>query len=278
METEWQRLAFPRLCGLLGVRPSRLSQAMHNAGYGKLALRFCYVAFDTMRTEVGITAMRELGIRGYSLTIPHKENAIGLIDALSPEATAIGAINTVVNNGSQLIGYNTDWYGVTEALTEVGFAGQGKRALVFGAGGAARAAIYALQQLQLESILITNRSDKRAEDLATVFSIDHLPYQNLGDFDFTSIALFINCTPIGLEIAGSDASYPFPLEVFGAEHAVFDMVTCETELLQKTRDQGGTAIAGIRMLLYQAVQQFELFTEQHAPVEVMEQALLKAVT
>ena len=277
MKTDWQRLSYPRLCGLLAVRPSRLSQAMHSAGFQTLSEPFSYVAFDTQRTEVALSAMREMGIRGFSLTIPHKENAMGLVDALSPEAVSIGAINTVVNTGEKLLGYNTDWYGVTKALEEGSFDAAGKKALVFGAGGASRAAVYALKQLGLEKISICNRTDKRAKDLATVFSIDFLPYAEMEGFDFSTISLFINCTPIGLEIAGPDASYPFEFDVFGQHHTVFDMVTRDTALLEGARASGATTVAGIRMLFHQAIQQFELFSEQTAPKDVIEAALHAAI-
>lgn len=263
-------LSYPRVCGLLGSNPSRLSQAMHNAGFKALGLPFQYAAFKTENTNAGLTAMRELGFRGLSLTIPHKEQALGLVDALSKDAIECGAINTVINDGEKLFGYNTDWYGVVEALREAGI--EPKRALIFGAGGAARAAVVALRHMNCERILIANRTAKRATDLANVFNVEALAYEELAHYDFQSnVDLFVSAAPVGAE------GFPFPLSVFGPGHTVFDMVTKETELLTQARAQGAKVVPGIRMLLHQALKQFELFTESISPREAMEQALAAQV-
>ena len=118
METFWDLLSYPRLCGLLARKPTRLGQAMHNAGFAELGLPFAYVAFDTEDTAHALDTMRRLGFRGFSLTIPHKETALPLLDECSREASVIGAVNTVVNSGKSLFGENTDWIGVRDSLLE----------------------------------------------------------------------------------------------------------------------------------------------------------------
>lgn len=267
-------LAYPQVCGLLGVNPSRLSYAMHSAGFKALSLPFTYTAFDTRNTEAGLAAMRELGFRGFSLTIPHKEQALSLVDELSDEARDIRAINTVVNTGTVLQGFNTDWYGIVESLGEAGFAAEGKKALVFGAGGASRAALYALKQLQFAAVLLTNRTKQRGRELAEAFDVEFLELEKVNNRVIEGVDLFINATPIGLPMAGKEQDYPFDLSIFSQGHTVFDMVTRDTELIQTSRENGARTISGIRMLLYQALPQFELFTEQPAPKEVMEEALI----
>ena len=268
-------LSYPRVCGLLGKNPSRLSQAMHNAAFSARGLPFIYAAFNTEDTAFGLQAMRTLGFRGLSLTIPHKEAAMTLVDECSVEATTIGAINTVVNNDGELLGSNTDYVGIREALREVGFAPDKRPVLLFGAGGASRAALYALKELGIKNILLTNRTSDRASALASEFSVQQIAYEDLAKFDFSSLSLFINSSAIGSPSAPSNAEYPFALNSFGSGQFVFDMVTRETLLLQAAKDNGATIVPGLRMLLHQAVPQFLAFTgETTAPIAEMEHALL----
>jgi shikimate dehydrogenase len=277
METAWDQLAYPRLCGLLGARPSKLSQAMHNAGFKALGLPFAYVAFSTNDTVLGIHAMRGLGFRGLSLTIPHKEVAVSLVDDLRDDVKEIRAINTVINYGDELLGCNTDWSGIVKALEEAQFSGKGKSALVFGAGGASRAALYALKNLELANILITNRTAERAKKLAADFAVDFVEAKDVNNALLEKTELFINATPIGLPLAGAEQVYPFDLKVFCTGHTVFDMVTKNTELTSVAQQNGATVVHGARMLLYQALEQFELFTEQPAPLAIFEDAMNAAL-
>lgn len=263
MKVNWNKLCFPRLCGLLAGNPSRLSQTMHNAGFRALGLDFAYTAFPTVDTELGIRSCKELGFRGLSLTIPHKEAAMSLVDTLSAEAKKIGSINTVLNDGEHLHGFNTDYLGIIEALNEVDF--KSAQALVIGAGGASRGALFALQQLGIEKITICNRTSERAEKLANEFKVEHVAFQNLEEIISKNACLILNSTP-GREL--------FDLDCISSKHTVFDMITSETELIKKAREKGAKVIPGIRMLLHQGLAQFELFTEKPAPRKEMEAALL----
>lgn len=268
MDTAWDLLAFPRLCGLLAKSPTRLSQSMHNAGFQNLGLPFTYVAFDTEDTAAAIQAMRKLGIRGYSLTIPHKEIAFSLVDDLSPEAKAIGAVNTVINTGTRLLGENTDWLGVQSALKEGAVSVQGRRVLMLGAGGAARAGIYALQRMGAKEIVISNRSFGRAQDLAAEFSITALSLSDLAAQQASDFSLLVNSTPVGSHLhPGENALAGFYNGKQGKElPAYFEMATFPTPLLEKVKQLGGKTVEGSRMLLFQAEAQFLLFTGQSAPL------------
>lgn len=274
-DTNWDLLAYPRQCGLLAEKPSRLGQAMHNAAFRAADLPFFYTAFPTQRTEVGIEAMRVLGFRGLSLTIPHKERAMSLVDAISPEVQAIGAINTLVNTGTLVLGYNTDCYGIQKALEEAQWNPTTSRVLVFGAGGAARAAVYVLKEQGCASVHISNRNPKRAENLAAQFSAKTLPWEKLKDHPADAFDILINATAIGMPGASEEVVYPLRLEALGASHLVFDMVTAETPLLRSAEQNGARCVRGIRMLFHQAVEQNRLFTEQ-APAEHVMQAALDA--
>lgn len=263
---------FPVLCGLLADRPTRLSQAMHSAGFAASGLPFSYVAFDTVDTAGAIQAMRTLGIRGFSLTIPHKEAALALVDRLADEVKKIGAANTVINEDGILTASNTDWIGIRDALFEAGFNPSGKKALIIGAGGAARAAAYALGTLNSASVSIANRSNERAEKLAAEFGETFLPYQSLNPRSIADFDLVINSTPVGSKLVPQE-KLPVDYSSFHAGQCVFDFVTAGTELLTAAEKGGAKTIAGARMLLFQALEQFRLFTGESAPREKMEQAL-----
>lgn len=265
---------------------------MHNAGYRHLKLPFFYAAFDTEDTGAALDAMELLGFRGLSLTIPHKERALPYVKSFSQEAKLIGAVNTVVNSGQGLIGHNTDWTGIAEAFREARVQVKEKRVFVFGAGGAARASVYAVQRLGAAEITVGNRSEQRGGEIAHAFGVSFCPLAEidqrfLGEFD-----IFINATPIGshlgpkeegifrqAHLADADKfSYPFALSFIGPKQTVFDLVTRDTQLLEYAKEKGAATISGLRMLLWQAVEQFRLFTEAEAPVAVLEKALYDEIS
>lgn len=250
---------------------------MHNAGFTALGLPYTYVAFKTTDTDFAIQAMRKLGIRGYSLTIPHKERGSVLVDRLSVEGRRIGAINTVVNDGNELVGYNTDCLGIDQALLEAGVDQRGKRVLVLGAGGAARAAVYCAVSGGAGEVIVYNRTPTRAESLARDFNVKAWDYTWTWPSVLSETDLLINAAPIGMTGDNSSVEYPFPLEILSSRYAVFDMVTRETALLAEARKKRATVIPGSRMLLFQALGQFQLFTGENAPLGAMESALMSAL-
>jgi shikimate dehydrogenase len=267
-----EKLCYPHLCALVGAKTTRLSQSMHNAGFVSLNLPFSYVAFNTVDTEAVIKATRELGIRGLSLTIPHKETALTLVDQLSLEAKEIGAINTVINDGEKLTGYNTDCYGIEEAFAEKQITLKDKTTLLIGAGGASRAALSVLSKSGAQ-ITIANRTFERAQKLAGEFDCQAISFEELGKMKKLEFDILINSSSLGSDIS-SGATYPFSFENLPTAGVVFDFVTKETELTKAAEAKGLVAILGQRMLLHQATKQFELFTEKSPPVDVMEKALL----
>lgn len=278
METRWEKLTSPRLCALAGRNPTQLSAAMHNAAYLELGAPFTYVAINSENTAAVIAAMRAIGIRGLSLTIPHKEAACALVDELSAEGAEIGAINTAVNFGSRIIGYNTDCHGISAALAEGGLALGSRPALVLGAGGAAKAALRVLTSAGA-ACWVANRTSARAEAAAGKFSCNALGWEEVGRFIKENPSLLIiNATTLGSHLAPQGADFPFDLAKLSKGCDVLDMATArETALLRACSSAGGTAISGLRMLLHQAVKQVELFTENAAPIKAMEEALYRQI-
>jgi|GEM_PF-336035 len=268
-------LAYPRLCALCAKRPTKLSQAMHNAGFDALGLPFTYVAFDTEDTVLALQAMRTLGIRGYSLTIPHKERALPLLDSVSRAASKIGAVNTVINDGHSLIGENTDCYGIENSLAEAEYSLAQKRVLLLGAGGAARAVVYVAQRSLAKDITVVNRTTERSHSLAREFSLSCLTQQELQNQGLSEFDVVFNTTAIGSPLCPDLGvnGHLLDFSELSSLECVFDAVTRETELIRKGREHGCKVVTGLRMLLFQAVKQFELFTEVEAPLDVLEKAL-----
>ena len=272
-----QVLTYPKLFGLIGGYTTPLSQAMHNAAFEAEGIEAKYVNFTSEDTKSVFEAVRTLGICGLSVTIPHKEKAIEFVDVLSDEVKQIGALNTVVNNNGVLHAYNTDWIGVREAFKHAGVDISGKNVLVLGAGGAARGVLYALKQLKTGEVTIANRTLERAEELAKQFSGQSIGFEQISKEALGSFQVIINTTSIGLT-PDSLSEYPFSIADISSKHVVFEAVMKETLLSQEARKIGACVIPGAEMLLYQAEEQFKLFTGRNvAPVEVMRNALMRAL-
>jgi len=277
----------PVLCGSISARPSSFGVAMHNAAYKAAGLPFTYVAFGVENTREAVLAVRYLGLRGLGVSMPHKIAIMPYLDALDDTAARIGAVNTVVNDDGRLTGYNTDWLGAVRALqenlpekeaTEVattrgGLAG--KRAAVIGAGGAARAIVYGLVREQAQVTVYNRTADKGAQlaqDLGARFGggLDEL--SALSDYD-----VLVNATSVGFHAPDESVVSPSALR---AGQVVLDVVFIppRTKLIREAEARGGVAVPGTRMLVHQAACQFELYTGQRAPFEVMEQALLETIS
>lgn len=274
--------ASTRLAGIIGwpVEHS-LSPAMHNAAFEALGLNWRYAAFPVPPELLGdaVRGLRALGIAGANVTIPHKEAVIPFLDVLSPAAKAIGAVNTICMDGKYLLGDNTDVHGFLAALDQAEVPLHGRRALVLGAGGSARAVVYGLL-LRGTQVFIQARTPARARRLADdmraivegsqVEAVEQAPAE---------VDLVVNCTPVGMW-PHHDGENPLPAEVrLHSGMAVMDLVyrPLETALLWQARLAGARAVSGLEMLVWQGAVAFKHWTGQEAPVEVMRQACLRAL-
>lgn len=250
-----------------------LSPAMHNTGYQSLGLNYAYVAFRVENVKDAISGIRGLGIRGVSVTIPHKISVMPYLDKIDQIAKDIGAVNTILNDGGRLAGYNTDCEGAIRALKEVTDL-KNKKVIILGAGGASRAIVFGLKKEDAK-ILILSRNITSAEKLATEAGV------NFGDLDsLTKIKnsdILINATPVGMH-PNTDNSL-VPKEYLHKNLVVFDVVynPKETKLIKDAKKKQCKIAYGYKMLLYQAVTQFELFTKTPAPVKIMEKELLDSL-
>lgn len=270
-----------QLTGVLGypVRHS-LSPVMHNAAFRHLGLNWVYLAFETPPEALAdaLRGMRALGIRGLNLTIPHKETALPLVDALTQAAQAIGAVNTLFWEAWRLVGENTDAEGFLHALKAEGCEPAHGHVLVLGAGGAARAVVYALTSIGCH-ITVANRTLARAQALSEKFGVEALPLQREALRPLLNrVQLVVNCTALGMGTY-ADTMPDVPLEALPAGAWVCDLVYHPrwTRLLQTAQQLGLHTIDGLGMLVYQGALAFERWTGVPAPVEVMRKALESAV-
>ncbi len=258
------------LLGLLGHPLGHsLSPVMHRAALRALGLEGDYRRLDTPSEQLGarVEEVRTL-YHGVNVTVPHKEAILPWLDELDPAAAAIGAVNTVVNDGGRLVGHNTDAPGFLRALAEAGV--RGEVALLLGAGGAARAIAFALKEAGWE-VWIHNRTRARALALAEAFGLRVVDPARAREAD-----LVVNATSVGLHDPDATPIDPCHLPRGGA---VVDIIygVGETRLLRAARARGLPAFDGLGMLLWQGLLAFELWTGRKAPVEAVRRALLQAV-
>jgi shikimate dehydrogenase len=221
--------------------------------------------------------MADLGIRGLSVTMPHKAGAAEACGRLSSVAERLGVVNTVTNRGGELVGDSTDGAGFVDSLTDLGWSPDGNRCLVLGSGGAARAVVLALAEAGARRVDVVGRRDDQV--LATAALAGKVgrvgTASSAGEAD-----LIVNATPVGMVGAGAEAGgLPFGLgpDNFGPGQLVADLVyaPATTPLLAAARARGSTTCNGLGMLIHQAARQVRIWTGRDAPVQAMSAAALR---
>jgi len=250
-----------------------LSPFMHNTAFELLSVNGVYTAFNLDDLESGIKGIRALGIKGVSVTIPHKESVINYLDKVSESALKIKAVNTITNNNGVLEGSNTDWTGFLISLrehTEI----KNKKTLVIGAGGAARAVCYALNYENAD-LYITNRTSSKGIGLAKDFS-GKFVYEN--DLKHLGPEIIINTTSVGM--FPHIEKTPVDKNVFQNTGVAFDIVynPVETRFLREAKSMGFKTVSGIGMFVYQGADQFKQWTGLTFPSQVMKEAVFKKLT
>lgn len=269
------------LLGVIGhpVAQSKSPQ-MHNAALSIQKLPYAYFAFDVRPDELpqAVEGLRALGARGWNVTIPHKVAIMPLLDEISEEAQAIGAVNTVVHQDGKLIGMNTDGAGYVQSLREeTGIDIQGQRVLILGAGGAARGVAYALAKAGAEHLVIANRTLERAQRLKAFLTqltdVEAIALQDIGDWIRDDRTLIINTTSVGM-YPDVDAS-PVEKAILPEGVIVSDLIynPLQTQLLKEARQQGCIVHGGLGMFVHQGALAYERWTGVKPPLDVMRQAV-----
>ena len=243
------------------------SPRMYMAAFKKAGFdHYSYIAFPIFKG---------LKFRGFNVTIPHKTEIMAYLDAIDPDARIIGAVNTVVNDGGILTGYNTDVSGFLKALIENNFKADGCNAVILGAGGAARAVLWGLCKRRANSVTIGARNLQRAQKFADDFKI----YGNVNATDWTTedfkaamrrADILINTTPLGM-FPKIDDMPPVDLTLLPDGALVHDLVynPIKTKLLLTAEELGHPILPGLPMLLYQGREAYRLFTGELPDLEVM---------
>jgi shikimate dehydrogenase len=230
--------------------------------------------------------MRRNGCAGANVTIPHKQAVIPLLDDVHDDAATLGAVNVIVNRNGKLIGYNTDMLAIKHVLEPSEEKLRNSSVVILGAGGSARAAVYAISKFFSPcSVLVYNRSADRAEKMTNDFKkiFPKIAYERIPGPERLTTALaesvlIMNTTPVGMK-PNVDA-FPLPGTItFSNQQIIFDIVynPVETALLRLARMHGVRTINGVEMFLHQAALAFELWTGKNFPVEVAREVVLRAL-
>ncbi len=260
-----------------------LSGAMQHAAFDDQGIDAAYELWD--RPPIGlpdaIAEIRGDDFLGANVTIPHKERVVPLVDRLTEEAQATGAVNTITREGKRLVGHNTDVPGFKVALDKlVGRQKMPRYAVVLGAGGGARAVVYGLIREGFQRVIVFNRHLHRAEGLVKHFgrSAAHMElrampwHDSIIESELAKAKVLVNATSIGL---ASDIT-PIPAEIIPADLFVLDLIYKKTRLLREAEAAGCTVADGELMLLHQGAAAFTLWTGLAAPIDVMQHALSEA--
>jgi shikimate dehydrogenase len=267
-----------QLFGIIG-RPvtHSLSPAMHNAAFTELGINGVYIPLQPTNLDQGFDGLKSLGFIGVSVTVPFKVEILHLLDRIDPVAEKIGAVNTLLFDRSDpakilCTGYNTDWIGSNQALAEE-LVLEKSTVLIIGAGGAARAVGFGLQEAGAR-IVITNRTESKGRDLASLLGCPFVPAAEVAHVQADAL---VNTTSVGME--PHNTILPIASELIGRFAVVMDIVYAPltTRLLREAAAQGCRTIDGLKMLQYQGAAQFTLWTKRPAPHATMREALLRVL-
>ncbi len=275
-----------QIVGLLG-HPIRhtFSPFIHNIAFEITKLDYIYLPFDVPPSNLknAIKGIIALGLKGYNVTIPHKEKMMEFMNNISEEASIVGSVNTVVNEMGKLSGYNTDVTGIHETLNPYKKSLSGETVSIVGSGGAARAVVYTLiRHFKPKKIFLINRTEQRAEALKNYFKAK-MKFDGFTVKEFYAPALvnvfkdsklIINSTPIGMYPESDDAVTTME-ESFVKDQIVFDLVynPLKTKLLQIAEKKGAIILDGLNMLVYQAAGAFKLWTGEELPIDKLHKSL-----
>lgn len=259
-----------------------LSPAVQNSAFKAVGFDAEFGIFEIPENELAgfMEQVKHEPISGLSVSAPYKEVVMGYLNEIASDAREIGAVNTVVNRGGNLYGYNVDYIGMNKALEEVVGNLAGKKVVVLGAGGAAKACVYGLLTAGA-SVAVYNRSAEKAFELAKHFNgvigeaSAVVKAGGLTDIPDVGADILVQTTSIWMTDTDANLADLIPEEMLKNFGCVMDIVykPLETPLIKAAMDLGIKTITGDKMFLYQAMEQFKLWTGEEAPIKVMRKAL-----
>lgn len=275
-----------QIVGLIG-HPIKhtFSPFIHNVAFELNKLDYIYLPFDIPPANLknAIKGIISLGIKGFNVTIPHKEKITEFMTNISEEASIVGSINTVVNEMGKLSGYNTDVTGILETLTPYKKELSGETISIIGSGGAARAVIFTLiRHFKPKKIFLVNRTEQRAESLKNYFK-DKMKFDGFSIKElfpprlvsiFKESKLIVNSTPVGMYPENDDAITTLD-DSFVKGQIIFDLVynPPKTKLMNIAEGKGAITLDGLNMLVHQAAGAFKLWTGEELPIDKLHKSL-----
>jgi shikimate dehydrogenase len=262
------------LYGILGNPVAHsMSPLMHNTAFRFLDIDAVYLPFEVQDLQGAVAGMKALAVKGASVTHPFKRQIFALIDEIDDTAEKIGAVNTLVFGTDGVRGTNTDWVGAVrclEALLPI----EDHKFVVIGAGGAARAVVFGVNNKGGEAIVV-NRSEKKGRALAEEFDCPFVP---LAELESARGDCLVNTTPLGMY--PKEGQMPVPKRVLGAYKAVADVIynPLKTLLLREAEAAGCKVASGFEMFVFQGTEQFKIWTGKEPPVELMRNLVLERLT
>ena len=255
-----------------------LSPAIHNAAFRRLGMDCVYYAWPVAPEDLAdaIRGIRALGALGANVTMPHKQAVVEHLDDISGDAQELGAVNTIQLYGSKLIGHNTDVAGFREFLEgDAGVKLEGRRALVLGAGGAARAVVKALAEAGATSVTVAARNEEKGAEAAKFAAGGDVIEWSLAVAASAEADVVVNATPLG-----GDGENPLPGAPFHSGQVVVDLLYTPptTALLRTARSAGAQGWGGLGMLVHQAAASFRIWTGHEPALQVMSAAALHAMS
>ena len=234
-----------------------LSPYLHNFVYKLLGIDAVYERKRVLKSELPqiINLIKNGDLSGINVTIPHKENIMEYLDNINPRARSIGAVNIIMNKGNKLIGNNTDWFGFLMALKKNRIDPANKEVIVLGAGGTAKAVLFALKQAGVNKIVLLNRTLQKAEELKEDIVFPY-PLTQLAQM-IKNDSIIINTTPIGMQSAQS----PIDLELIHKNQILIDAIYTpfETAFLKLGKKIGAKTLNGLDMFIYQGLTSIDLW-------------------
>jgi shikimate dehydrogenase len=270
------------LLGVIGdpVRHS-FSPIMHNAALGDLGANYVYVAFPikTADLSTAIEGLRAIDVQGFNVTIPHKQGIMPLLQSITPEAAAVGAVNTVWRTDQGWAGTNTDVRGFLEPLQEVAATARAN-VVILGNGGAARAVVAACSQWEVPSINVVGRNPKKLEQFHNSWRMSPMPALSVHTWDtlqtlLPRAELVVNTTPVGMSPAGISPLSEAEMDMLPSNAIVYDLIynPAPTKLLHMATARELKTLDGLEMLIRQGAAALEIWLQQPAPIDMMRQAL-----
>ena len=265
-----------------------MSPAIHNAAFEKEGINAAYVAFHVGDLDDAVRGMRALGISGASVTIPHKVSIIPLLDRIDEVARMIGAVNTVVREGDDLVGHNTDGPGAARALKDAGIMLSARSVAMIGSGGAARAIAFTLaarENIASLAILsvIAPELNKLVDEIrkSAGMKVEGHLLESPGSGEtplrraLDGADILINASPVGMH--PDNDKTPVPSSMLRPDLCVFDAVynPLETRLIKESKSIGAKTISGVEMFINQGALQFEMWTGKKAPIALMRKIVME---